>query len=356
MAAPPETLDVRTMKDWTIVVAEDAIPSERYAAEEFRTFLCQATGHELPIAAAATVGGNVFIGPSPALRASDLAHLMDAAYVEEELRVVVATNIIAIMGGRPRGVLYGVYQFLEDALGVRFLAKNFTHVPRYQADDPLPRRGVLTPMDYAYRPLVSCRFVAFPDLQDTTAQFQARLRVNGRYREDPSVEPEWSKRVGGFNRNGLVLHNINSWLRASPQEHPEYYAADKDGKRPVSHQPCFSNPDVVDRITANVLKDLRDFAPGAMIPMAQEDASLCECERCQALVREHGLDPFGGGGENWGAPLFLAINHVAREVAKAQLENGSELYCERIGMRHFSIQSRYRKGAMDFRIPYGHGS
>jgi len=49
MAAPPKKLDVRTMQDWSIVVAGAAIESEKYATEEFRDFFAQATGHRLPI-------------------------------------------------------------------------------------------------------------------------------------------------------------------------------------------------------------------------------------------------------------------------------------------------------------------
>ena len=48
LAAPKPRLDVRTMSDWSIVVAESATEAEAYAAEEFRDFFAQATGYELP--------------------------------------------------------------------------------------------------------------------------------------------------------------------------------------------------------------------------------------------------------------------------------------------------------------------
>jgi len=151
MGAPPKKLDVRTMADWAIVVADTAIESERYAAEEFRDFFAQATGHLLAIRSASVSGTkNVFIGASDALKNSNLAHVLDREYAEEELRIVIGPDNIAIVGGRPRGVLFGVYQFLEDAMGMRFLAKDYTHVPRYAADDADKRRGQLQAMDYSY--------------------------------------------------------------------------------------------------------------------------------------------------------------------------------------------------------------
>ena len=80
-AAPRPRLDVRTMKDWSIVVAESAIESEKYAAEEFQQFFAQATGYRLPIdddSASAT--NNVFIGASDVLKSSNLAHALDSDY------------------------------------------------------------------------------------------------------------------------------------------------------------------------------------------------------------------------------------------------------------------------------------
>ena len=90
------------------------------------------------------------------------------------------------------------------------------------------------------------------------------------------------------------------------------------GLRPASAQPCFSHPDVIDRMTEKVLAALKDYGPNSQIAMAQMDADLCHCERCTDLVIRDGREPYGAGGENWGAPMFLAINHVAREVAKVR--------------------------------------
>ena len=55
----------------------------------------------------------------------------------EDLRIVIRDGNIAIAGGRPRGTLYGVYTFLEDYLGVRFLTVDHTHVPPLGDDHPI---------------------------------------------------------------------------------------------------------------------------------------------------------------------------------------------------------------------------
>ena len=123
-------VDLAKLAGWDIVIADDAIPSEIHAAEEFQSFLAQASGIQLPIVTTADrPDRHVLIGASPML--ADAGLQVDvAAMGPEQLRIVVRDGLIAIVGGRPRGTLYGVYTFLEDYLGVRFLTADHTHVPR----------------------------------------------------------------------------------------------------------------------------------------------------------------------------------------------------------------------------------
>ena len=242
MGAPLDKLDVRNMQDWSVVVADTAIESEKYAAEEFRDFFAQATGHRLPIHSdSASKTKNIFIGASDSLNTSNLAHAVDREYAEEELRIVIGLDNIAIVGGQPRGVLFGVYQFLEDAMGMRFLAKNFTHVPQYVSGDEDLRRGQLKPMDYSYNPPIDCRFVSFRDLQDKTGQFAARLRTNGRWSGDGNPSGEWRKKVGGHNRKGLILHNMDGLDRLLAERSPRVFRS-WQGRQAASQYPAVLFP------------------------------------------------------------------------------------------------------------------
>lgn len=318
MAAPKPRLDIRTMQDWSIVVADSAIESEKYAAEEFGDFFAQATGHRLPIRSdSASETKNVFIGASDALTNSNLAHALEREYAEEELRIIIEQDNIAIVGGRPRGVLYGVYQFLEQCVGLRFLAPDYTYVPEYDPNDTYKiRAGRLLLADYTYNPPVECRYPVFKDLPGRTGQFAARLRINGRYSGSDGPPGEWRKKIGFNNRKGLILHNIGMWMPFKREENPEYFAADGNGKRGHSHQPCFSNPAVIKGMTEKVLSQVKNYAPKGMIPFAHADAPLCYCQGCQDVIRKDGREPGGWSGEALGAPMFLAVNHIAREVAK----------------------------------------
>jgi alpha-glucuronidase len=123
------------MKDWSVVVAGDATVSERYAGEEFQSLLRQLTGLDLPIVDKAHgQSKNVFIGLGAAATAGDLG--FDASGMgEESLRIRVDAKNIVIAGGRPRGTLYGVYEFFERYCGVRFSDSG---------PNPCPRSGPAT--------------------------------------------------------------------------------------------------------------------------------------------------------------------------------------------------------------------
>jgi hypothetical protein len=120
------TLGCSQMRSWDIVVPPEAIPSEKYAAEEFQRWFGKATGIELPLRSAAQGRtDHVYIDP-------DIAPLDSATMGEEELQIIVESDRVVIVGGRPRGTLYGVYQFLEDFIGVRFLTHDHAHIPPIQ--------------------------------------------------------------------------------------------------------------------------------------------------------------------------------------------------------------------------------
>jgi hypothetical protein len=112
-----EAVDLTRLDGWDIVVADDAIASEMYAAEEFQEFFRQASGVKLPIVHKITDWDkHVFIGSGKIMEASPVGFSVDDLD-PEDLHIVVRDDNIAIAGGRPRGTLYGVYTFLEDYPG-----------------------------------------------------------------------------------------------------------------------------------------------------------------------------------------------------------------------------------------------
>ena len=103
--------------EFRIVIAADASPSTQYAAKELQTFLKQISAAELPVVTdrEAATGHEIVLGVSSHLKSLatsiDLPRLGDEGYV---IRSVGPHLVIA--GGALRGILYGVYGLLEEAL------------------------------------------------------------------------------------------------------------------------------------------------------------------------------------------------------------------------------------------------
>ena len=171
-------VDLADLDDWRIVVAPGAIASEEYAAEELRAHLVLAGGPELQILSAPEgPGGHFFIGPDAASLSP--AGFDPADYGPEDLRIVVRPGAVVVAGGRPRGTLYGVYTFLEDYLGVRFVTADHTHVP------PLGPERRIEAVDRVYRPPLEWRWSDF-ESNYARADFAARLRLNAGRVECPA--------------------------------------------------------------------------------------------------------------------------------------------------------------------------
>ncbi len=291
------------VKRWKILVAEDATPSERYAAGELQGFLEQAADVRLPIVGDNSRRGNcIFVGPGAVRRAGEMAFDI-GGFGPEDLRVIIREEGIAIAGGRPRGTLYGVYTFLEDVVGVRFLTPDHTYVPK------LVDRSCLPLMDKTYRPPFRFRWSYFGEIAEDHV-FATRMRTN-------TVQTE--EHLGNKTPLGLVNHTFGRlmpWAKYG-KKHPEYYN-ETDGERPrdiwndqydPGVQLCTTNPDVVRIVTNAVLKDLAANPGAGNISVSQNDNSQkCECERCRAVDEQE--------GSHMGSLLML-VNAVADAVSKS---------------------------------------
>ena len=267
-------LDCARMRNWEIAVAADTIPSERYAAEEFQRLFKEATGLNLPIRPFETTAPHqVSIGVG-STAAADLG--------EEGFCIEISENRLAIAGGCPRGVLYGVYQLLEDGLGLRFLSHDHIHIP--------DASGTKIPCGtYTYIPTLSFRWSACRENSEYP-EGATRLRIN-------TVTDE--KRLGGRTGQELINHSFHRLLPFDDYgtDHPEYYAL-VDGKRDTDRhgagpQLCVTNPDVVEIVAATASKTLDENPQQQNISISQADTlRYCRCDTCEA-VNQREKSPMG---------------------------------------------------------------
>jgi hypothetical protein len=285
------------MRDWDIVVDSEAIPSEKYAAQEFQRFFEQATGILLPVHDTNVNASNhAYIGNSAALTESGI--MVDVSELGEEgLHVIIKKNLLAIVGGRPRGTLYGVYQFLEDELGVRFLTHDHTHVP-------VSSKARILCREYVYKPPFSFRWSYYAE-NSKRPDFAARLRVN-------TVTAD--EKLGGKTGQNLISHSFHKLVPFSKygKDHPEYYAL-VDDKRDTNTvwggpQLCVTNPEVV-KVAAEAAIRFLDEHRFSNISVSQADTDkYCRCGRCQEVNMREGT-PMGS--------QLAFVNAVAELVEKA---------------------------------------
>ena len=281
-------LTISAMQDWRITVSDDATASERYAAEEFQSWFNQATRLTLRLVTtqhnANSDSGQIAIGA--------LATLGD-----EDIQITVESGQVQIRGGVPRGVLYAVYQFLEELIDIRFLTADHTHTPDASA--------LKIPCgSYRYSPPFSFRWSYYRENSENPA-FAAKRKVN-------TVTD--AENLGGKTQQQLINHSFHALVPYGTygESHPEYYAL-VDGKRDTNThgggpQLCVTNPEVIEIAAASAIQQLTERPEATNISVSQADtAAYCRCEVCETLNEAEGTP--------MGSQLTL-VNAVAERIEK----------------------------------------
>jgi Domain of unknown function (DUF4838) len=199
----------------------------------------------------------------------------------------------------PWGSRYAVTTFLEDALGCRYLWPG-------QSGKVIPKRKTIMvgPIHVRLTPLLKQREVRWSGY---SARIQEGLDRLGFSREDflkardkaaatNSDSPGWMdwQRMGGTlglrTGDGTIL-SAEAWKRFL-REHPEWFAMQADGSRyfdPNWERPrlCLSNPDLVEAIAQEKIKELRAHPGQTSTSLIVNDggskAGFCMCRACKAL-------------------------------------------------------------------------
>jgi hypothetical protein len=301
LGALPQGVNLALLTNWDIVVADDAIPSERYAAAEFQSHYEQAGGFRLPIVKSIDrLDRHIFIGSSEMMRNSKVGFAIDG-FGQEDLRIIVRNDNIAIAGGKPRGTLYGVYTFLEDYLGIRFLTPDHSYVPA------LKKWQVIGPVDRFFHPPLAYRFCNHSGTE-YRPEFASKARAN---------HHDHGSKFGGKSGLTLINHTFVDIMPTSKygKEHPEYYSM-IEGKRKsqvendaYETQLCLTNSDVLDITTKYELEYLKTHPEAKNISVSQNDnREYCRCQNCAAIDSCEG-SPMGS--------LLTFVNAIADKTAKA---------------------------------------
>lgn len=276
-----------------IYVASGATAAERNAAQELADTLREISGMEFPVEPRNEdiPVRAILVGPGPAATRLFPEVSWDRLG-SEELILKTRGERLLLAGGRPRGTLYAVSQFLQDQCGVRWWTPWAARVPRRD-------RLSLGALDVRYRPVFESRdpywFPAF------NARWAVRNFSNS---QAANIPEDWG---GGLRYKGFV-HTF--YPLVPPEEHfakhPEWFSEIKGKRTHERAQLCLTNPELRDHVVERVKAWLRESPEARIVSVSQNDwYGYCECVRCKALDEAEG---------SHAGSLLDFVNYVAERI------------------------------------------
>ena len=216
----------------------------------------------------------------------------------EELALIPVGRDLVICGevspeGIDRGTLFGVYEFLERQLGIRWFYPAYRDWKGYGDGTVIPKHDK----------------ISFPAKAVRSAPRMRQREGGVMYQKYYGIEIEklWHPvlRFGNTRPHQNANHTQVNWVDLYGKTHPEYFAKSKNGKPRINFRYkgrtyiCLSSQAVLDRM----MKNLADFDAGkdpgpAWGPRKPEPktvyfccndgmlpATTCQCPECAALLR-----------------------------------------------------------------------
>ena len=244
---------------------------------------------------------------------------------EDGYIIEIEDNLFSISGGNARGVLYGVYSFLEEYLNCRWYASDAFYIP-FKGSVTL-QSGKL-----AYTPPVKWREVYYYDLFDS--YLAGVLKLNGNALKQGQVQPNRFAVKGGANAGwGYWCHSLYTMVPPSLyKSHPEYFS-EINGKRIPPAGPeggtqlCLTNPDVLSLSVEQLKKDM--VKPMTGLPLWADSLAYywsvsqmdgngnCTCSHCMALDKYDG-SPSGS--------ILNYVNKVAAQFPDKKIATLAYIY------------------------------
>jgi hypothetical protein len=271
------TLVKNGKSNYKIIIPENPEVQEVHAAKVLQDYLYQISGSHLPVVHddAIPETHEILIGKvnRPGLAEIPFDKLgLDGLYIHNTGQKLIIT------GGPKKGIIYGVYTFLEKYLDCRKYTSSVEVIPKKKTIK-------IGPIEDMEIPIFSFREVFYQDVYDPEYMDWHKLHSFEGRGTSPT---DW----------GLWVHTFHNLL--DPKEYgesnPEYFSFyggerhpglipswDGKGVQPKS-QLCLTNPDVLEIVCEN-LKAAMDKNPEARYwSVSQNDnVNYCQCEHCAAL-------------------------------------------------------------------------
>ena len=258
----------------TIVVAPAASKEIRQSAELLVSYIKQSTGADVPITHRAAKGTIIHLGDTGFPKTWHL----DANQLDPQEFTISFPDDghLVILGGSDIGIHYGVLEFLERYVGVRWLFPG-------ELGTYVPKRTELA--------------VARTEVCEKPA-YKMRLLSGRGFRQEGSDQWRWVYRL---RMKALVDHHHNMYNLYRPslflKDHPEFYAV-QNGKRvrPKSDSskqqgwnPCWTAAGIVEAGVDRISETFKQYPEKTSFSLGINDVTArCRCPDCEAAYKTYG--------------------------------------------------------------------
>ncbi|MCX8108403.1 MAG: DUF4838 domain-containing protein, partial [Verrucomicrobiae bacterium] len=276
-----------------IVQQAEATGPEKYAVEELASTLREITGAEFNVLKAPSkVSGSAIIVGQGSIARQFFPEVELERFGMEEIVIKIKGDKLLLAGGRPRGTLYAVSQFLQEQCGVRWWTPWASHVPK----QPTLTVGNC---NVRYRPPFESRDPFW------YPAFDAKWAVRNFSNSQSARIPE---EMGGCIRYKGFVHTFYPLVPPEKHfaEHPEWFSF-INGKRTAERaQLCLTNPDLRKYVVQRVKEWLRESPDARIISVSQNDwYGACQCEKCKAI---------DDAEESAAGTMLDFVNYIAEQI------------------------------------------
>ncbi|MBO4303390.1 MAG: DUF4838 domain-containing protein [Lentisphaeria bacterium] len=293
------------LKEFVILLPPGAGVTERFAAEELAKYVNRMTCVLLPLRDAAEGGG--------ANRAFCFEIHPDESVRFDGFRISVKGEKVIFSATMPKGILNGVYAFLEE--------NGCCWVWMGEANEVVPQREFLQVDEEVVSPALEFRGECiFSVCRENVEEVRTILDFLGKNRFNllmTSVK-RTEKRPGGWKVNWIdvekellpelekrgIFLNISEhsgrWFFPVSlfEKHPDWFAMNKEGKRFSTGQICYGNEEAVEYLKNAYVAYAKSHPEVGILGTWPEDGyGFCQCEKC----REGGV-------------VLKAVNRIARAL------------------------------------------
>lgn len=264
-------------KDVVIILPQDATKNECKAAQILQQYLQKITDKKFNISTEDKTNNTpaIFIGKT------EFSEKYNPSIIKNDGFFIATDNEnLTICGGSGKGIIYGVYTFLENYLGGK----------KYDSSPAIIKK----------QQQISLKQHLF-DLQNPQFIYRQSYYPNS----NDSEYLDWHKLQNFTDLWGLWGHSFFKII--SPDEyfitHPEYFSLVNGVRQPF--QLCLSNKEVL-KFTINYFRKAIEKNPDATYwsVSANDNNGLCTCENCQKLYSTYG----GNSGS-----LIYFVNEIAKK-------------------------------------------